>query len=118
MNFQGGKGVACLAGMIITFDFGLFLLLLTIGITLMFICNYGVIAPVTVAMVFPLFVLWKTHSFWAWLATTAVGLLIVHKHRKNFEKIKAGEEIKVRTYFGERLSCKCLSDGKDETNQE
>lgn len=118
LKFQGGKGVACLAGMIITYDFGLFVFLLAIGITLMFVFNYGVIAPVIVAAVFPLFVAWQTHSFWAWLATSAVGLLIIDKHRENFRKIKAGEEIKVRTYFGERLTRKCLPSGKDEPNEE
>jgi len=118
MNFQGGKGVACLAGMIMTFDFGLFLFLLAIGITVMFVFNYGVLVPVSVAAVFPLFVLWKTHSFWAWVATTAVGLVIIHKHRDNFERIKAGEEIKVRTYFGERLPCKQLKSADKDNHEE
>lgn len=118
MNFQGGKGVACLAGMILTFDFGLFLFLLAIGVTMMLVFDYGVIVPVTVAAVFPLFVLWKTHSFWAWLVTSTVGLLIIDRHRDNFRKIKAGEEPRVRAYFGEKLSGKCLSQGEDETNQE
>lgn len=117
MKFQGGKGVACLAGMILSFDFGLFMFLLAIGITMMFVFNYGVIVPVTVAAVFPLFVLWKTQSFWAWVTTTAVGLLIIDRHRENFRKIKNGEEIKVRTYFGERLPCRRLQsvdENKDE----
>lgn len=118
MKFQGGKGVACLAGMILTYDFGLFLFLLAIGITMMFVFDYGVIVPVSVAAVFPLFVLWKTQSFWAWLVTATVGLLIIERHRENFRKIKAGEEPRVRAYFGEKLRKNCLSDGNDETNQE
>ena len=118
MNFQGGKGVACLAGMIMTFDFGLFVFLLAIGITMMFVFNYGVIVPVTVAAIFPLFVLWKTHSFWAWLSTSVVGLLIIDRHRENFEKIKAGEEIKVRTYFGERIPCRHLKSADQDNREE
>lgn len=118
MKFQGGKGVACLAGMIMTFDFGLFVFLLAIGITMMFVFNYGVIVPVSVAAVFPLFVVWKTHSFWAWVLTSAVGLLIIDRHRENFRKIKAGEEIKVRTYFGEKLSRKCLTSGEEKNEHE
>ena len=118
MHFQGGKGVACLAGLVMTFDFGLFLLLLAVGVMVMFVFNYGVIAPVTVAAVFPWFVLWKTQSFWAWLVTAAVGLLIIQKHRENFERIKAGEEIKVRTYFGERMPCRQLKSADKDDYQE
>lgn len=103
LKFQGGKGVACLAGMIMTFDFGLFVFLLAIGITVMFVCNYGVYVPVAIAAVFPLFVLWRTGSGALWLLTSVVGSLIVFKHRDNFRKIKTGEEMKVRTYFGEKL---------------
>lgn len=117
MNFQGGKGVACLAGMILSFDVGLFMFLLAIGITMMFVLNYGVFVPVTVAAVFPLFVLWKTGSIWGWLATSAVGMLIIDKHRDNFQRIKAGEEIKVRTYFGERLPCRQLKSTDKDTDK-
>ncbi len=103
LKFQGGKGVACLAGMVMTFDIGLFFLLLSVGITVMFVLNYGIFVAVSVALVFPLLVAWKTESIWLWLLTSAVGWLIVWKHQENFEKIKAGEEIQVRTWFGGRL---------------
>lgn len=103
MNFQGGKGVACLAGLVMSYDFGVFLMLLGFGVTLMFVFNYGIIAPVAVAVVFPLLVLWQTGDVWMWLATAVVGALVIYKHRENFERIKRGEELKVRTYFGERI---------------
>lgn len=114
MNFQGGKGVACLAGLVLSYDIGVFLLLLAFGVTLMFVFNYGIIAPVTVAAVFPLLVLWQTGDVWMWLLTASVGLLIICRHRDNFERIKQGEEMKVRTYFGERIRARlhCREDKK------
>lgn len=118
LKFQGGKGVACLAGMILTFDFGLFLFLLAIGVTMMFVFDYGVIVPVSVAAIFPLFVLWKTRSLCAWLLTSVVGILIIDRHRENFRRIKAGEEIRVRAFFGEKLERMNLLCGKDESNHE
>lgn len=114
MDFHGGKGVACLAALIMSYDFGLFLLLLGLGITLMFVFNYGIIAPVTVALIFPLFVLWQTENVWMWMMTAAVGLLIVYKHRENFARIKKGEELKVRTYFGERIQARFHCGEEDE----
>lgn len=106
LNFHGGKGVACFAGLVMSYDFGLFLLLLGFGVTLMFVFNYGIVAPVAVSIVFPLMVLWQTEDVWMWLMTVTVGLLIIYKHRENFARIKNGEEIKVRTYFGERISAR------------
>jgi len=118
LKFQGGKGVACLAAMIMTFDFGLFVLLLAIGITMMFALNYGVYVPVAVAAVFPLFVLWKTGSGAMWLLTAVTGALIIYKHKENFHKIKAGEETKVREYFAEKLLYRCLDSAEDEPHEQ
>lgn len=106
MNFNGGKGVACFAGLVLSYDFGAFLLMLAFGVTLMFTFNYGIVAPVAIAVVFPLLVLWQTGDVWMWLATAAVGALIIYKHRENFARIKRGEEMKVRTYFGERIQAR------------
>lgn len=106
MNFQGGKGVACLAGLVLSYDIGVFLMLLAFGVTVMFVFNYGIIVPVAVAVIFPLLVLWQTGDVWMWLATAVVGALVIYKHRENFERIKRGEELKVRTYFGERIQAR------------
>ena len=103
MEFHGGKGVACFAALVMSYDFGLFLVMLALGITVMFTLNYGVLAPITVAVVFPLMVLWQTGSVWLWVMTGATGLLLIYRHAENLQNIKDGTEIKVRSYFGERL---------------
>ena len=122
LKFQGGKGVACLAGMVLTFDFGLFVFLLTLGIGVMFLLNYGVYVPVAVSAIFPLFVWKKTGSGALFMLTAVTGALIIYKHRENFRKIKAGEETKVRSFFGERLAQRRLeaagSDNQDEYNND
>lgn len=103
LKFQGGKGVACLAGMIMSFDFGLFVFLLAIGVTMMIVLNYGIYVPVAVAAIFPFFVLLKTESVYLWFVTASVGALIIHKHKDNFKNIREGKEIKVRKYFLDKL---------------
>ncbi len=103
LKFQGGKGVACLAGMVMTFDFGLFVFLLTVGVGVMFVLNYGVYVPAAVSVIFPLFVWRKTGSTALFVLTAVTGALVIFRHRENFRKIRAGEEMKVRSFFGERL---------------
>ncbi len=108
MNFEGGKGVACLAGLLMTYDFWLFLSLLGFGIVLMFVFDYGVVAPVTVAILFPIIILFRTHSLGLGALCTVISLAMIGKHRDNFRRIKDGEEIHIRAYFGEKLRSKCL----------
>lgn len=118
MKFQGGKGVACYAGLVLSYDFGLFLVLLAMGITIMFVCNYGIVAPVSIAAMFPLFVWARTKSIWLFLLTGGVSMIVIGKHQDNFRKIKNGEEIQVRAYFGEKLQRKCLPSGTESDESE
>ena len=118
LKFQGGKGVACLAAMVMTFDFGIFVFLLAIGVTVMFVCNYGIYVPVAVAAIFPFLVLWRTGDWEMWLLTAVVGVLIIYKHKDNFQRIKTGEEPKVRTYFGDKLPWHCMHSADDEHRKE
>jgi len=118
MNFQGGKGVACLAGLLMTYDFLLFLALLAFGILLMFVFNYGVVAPVTVAAMVPVIIARRTHSLKLFLLTAAVCVTIIGKHRDNFQRIKNGEELRIRAYFGGKLRTMCLSEHCEDVNDE
>lgn len=118
LKFQGGKGVACLAGMVMTFNFGIFVFLLAVGVTVMFVLNYGVYVPVAVAAIFPFIVLWHTGDWEMWLLTAVVGALIIYKHKENFRKIKTGEEPKVREYFGEHLPCSKLRSADEDHHEQ
>ena len=53
MHFQGGKGLAAFGGLILAYRPWMFLTIITVGITLMFVCNTGVIAPFMGCLLFP-----------------------------------------------------------------
>lgn len=103
MGFHGGKGLACFAGMILYFDWPLFLLLLLIGLVLMLIVNFSFIAPMSAAVLFPLFAWLRTKSRKAFVITAAASAIVIRKHWSNIGKALRGEDVRVREYIREKL---------------
>ncbi|MDE6781893.1 MAG: glycerol-3-phosphate acyltransferase [Ruminococcus sp.] len=92
MKFHGGKGLACLTGMVLSFNPVIFLSLLlfeaVFGLTLDYICVVAPSASVIFTVVYALYT--KDFTGTLMLATTAV--IIVLKHIGNFRRIRRGEE--------------------------
>ena len=103
MNFRGGKGVAALGGMILACDPKLFPVLLIIGIVLSLLTDYAVATPISAALLLPVFEGVQTGSLAVFGLLMSLGILIVIKHLENLERIRDGEEIRVRAYFREKL---------------
>lgn len=106
MGFHGGKGLACFAGMILHFDWPLFLLLLLIGLALMLIVNFSFIAPMSAAVLFPVFAWLRTRSRKVFLITATASAIVIKKHWSNIGKALRGEDIPVREYIREKLLAK------------
>lgn len=119
LKFHGGKGVACFAGLLLTYNIGVFFVLLAMAVTMMIVVDYGVAGPVTAAVLFPVFVAMQTRNVFMTILTAMIGLLIIMKHRENFRNIKNGEEIHLRAFFGAKLQRHCLTEGDeaDDNNQ-
>lgn len=105
-KFKGGKGLACMAGMILALDFNVFSLMLMLGVVSVFISDYAVALPVFAACSAP-FVL---GLYYASMAVFGVLLIpcavMLMKHRDNFRRIKNGTEIKFRSYVRKALKKK------------
>ena len=98
-GFHGGKGIACFAGFILAVDAGYFLLLLAVGCVLALLFNYGCSISFSAALLFPVLYAGKTGSFAAFLILALCSLVIIYKHMDNIRKIKAGEEMQIRTFL-------------------
>ena len=103
LKFKGGKGLASFSGMILALDPPVFLILLIIAVTLMFIINYGVAVPISAAILFPILYGFRCNNFGAIIISIAVSFLIIAKHISNILKVKRGEDIKIRDYIKEHL---------------
>lgn len=96
LHFKGGKGLACFGGMVCFYNPWLLAFYLTGGVALMILANRSVFLPVFVAITFPLIVLVQTGDWGLFGVAAVTALLILFVHRKNFGRVKRGEEAPMR----------------------
>lgn len=95
-NFRGGKGVVCLATILLMLDWRLFLILLAIFIILVLGTKYISAGSVICAMLFPLILnrMNDTPFKMIEIIALAIAVIIVVKHRDNIKRIFNGTESK------------------------
>ena len=92
LQFQGGKGLAAFGGLVLAHDPVLFVILLTLGIAMAFLLNYGVYLAVTATTLFPILSYFRSGSLGV-LGTTAVaGGIVLAVHRSNLHRAITGED--------------------------
>lgn len=96
LQFQGGKGLACFGGMICLYNPWLLLFYLTGGVLLMILANRSIFLPVFASITFPVIVLLQTGDWSLFAVAVITAVLIVFAHRKNFGRVKRGEEAPMR----------------------
>ena len=105
MKFKGGKGLACLGGVLIGIDWRLFLILITAEILLCLWVDYICIVPITASILIPvLYGLFGTKGVAPWLlhaknGWAGIGILLVstaailYRHIQNIHRISYGGEL-------------------------
>jgi len=93
MHFQGGKGLAAFGGLILAYSPWMFLTIITVGITLMFVLNTGVIAPFMGCVLFPILAYVSGHDTMEILAVTAASAIIFATHFSNFRMARRKEDV-------------------------
>ena len=95
LHFCGGKGLACIGGVVLAYDPATFLIMLAITCVIGFATNYIAIATVSIAAIWPVYY-GVTTGFWAGAAVLAVPFVpILLRHMTNFRRIRAGEELRL-----------------------
>jgi len=93
MGFRGGKGLACLGGVILTFDWRVFLIMLACEIIIAFATNYICFVPMTAAVAFPIIYAVITKDILGTICFAIVGAVILLKHVENIKRILTGGEM-------------------------
>lgn len=92
MRFHGGKGLACLGGMILSYNPEIFLLLLAIEIFLGFGLDYICVVPITGSIIFTGIYAFITGDAAGTMILASVSLIILYKHIENLRRILIGTE--------------------------
>ena len=94
LRFRGGKGLACLGGMILAFDWRVFLAILAAEIILVFITDYICFVSTTASVVFLAIYTVSTRDYIGALIFLAAVAAIFFRHSENFRRIRNGTELR------------------------
>src|SRR5207237_6091787 len=101
VRFRGGKGVATAAGVFLALAPLAVLISLAIWGATLWLSGYVSVASLTVAVLFPLWVLLTAPGEPYTLgAAIVLALLLVYAHRRNIERLRQGAGKRVRTRRG------------------
>ena len=92
MRCQGGKGLACLGGMILAYDIQLFALLLVCELILGLIADYVCVIPLSGSALFTVIYAFTTGDPAGTMILSATAIVILIKHIENLKRIQNGTE--------------------------
>ena len=93
MGFKGGKGLACLGGMILFFDWRVFLIMLTLAIVLVLVTDYICFVPLAASATFPFVYGSMAKNLGGAAILLIVTTVIALKHIENLRRIANGTEM-------------------------
>ena len=96
LHFRGGKGLASLGGVILSWNWKAFLLLLALAVLIAFATNYICFVAPTMSILFPGIYYWQSRLLPATLVLLIPAVPIICKHLENFRRIRSGTEARMR----------------------
>lgn len=94
-KFEGGKGVATAAGVLLGFAPALGGLVLLVWITMAVVFRYSSLAALTASLAAPCIQLWGWGFGPATVGTVIMSALLIWRHEANIRKLLAGQESKL-----------------------
>lgn len=110
MGFKGGKGLACLGGMILAYNWKLFCVLLAVEVVLTLIVNYICFMPMSASVAFTLIYALTAADLVGTIALLVVTVVIQCKHIENVKRIREGTEFHVSYLWNKEAEIQRLVD--------
>lgn len=92
LKFKGGKGFASLGGLVLGFNYKVFLIMLACAILLVLAIDYLCIITTLTCLSFPVIYGTMTGDYIGAVLILGLGFIIISKHFPNFKRIKLGTE--------------------------
>lgn len=113
LHFKGGKGLACLGGVILGNSVKVFLLLLLLAIVIALVTNYICIVPITMSIGYPILYAVLTGSMIGAAIYLVMPVVICWKHRENVQRIKNGTEARFSYLWNKEKEMERLQHNKE-----
>tara|TARA_B100000683_G_scaffold153341_1_gene148228 strand:+ start:244 stop:903 length:660 start_codon:yes stop_codon:yes gene_type:complete len=96
-QFQGGKGVATLMGIILAINFQAAIGCVVIFLVIFLVTNFVSLGAITAAFFFPIFTIFvlKSNSPSLIYFSISISILVIITHKKNIERLLSGTENKM-----------------------
>lgn len=94
LKFRGGKGLACLGGAMLAFDWRYFCIMFVIEVVFVLIVNYICFAPITASIIFPISYGIICEDLVSALILCIPAVVIFIKHIENMKRIMSGAEVR------------------------
>lgn len=95
MGFRGGKGLACLGGVILAYDLKVFAVMLAAELVIALATDYICFIPITASVSFPVVYGVMDRDIWGALLLALVGVVVFCKHLVNLRRIRVGREARL-----------------------
>jgi glycerol-3-phosphate acyltransferase PlsY len=95
MRFKGGKGLACIAGMVLAYDLKVFAVMLAAELIIALATNYICFVPITASVSFPVVYGVMDRDIWGALLLAVVAVVVFCKHLVNLRRIRVGREARL-----------------------
>ncbi len=95
LRFRGGKGLACLGGVILAWSWQWFFLLLLLAAMVAFVTRYVCVVAPAFSVIFPACYVCRTGEMLAALILLIPAIPIFAKHWENFRRIREGTELRM-----------------------
>lgn len=92
MKFKGGKGVACILGIILSINFGMALTMYAFGVSILIYKRYISAASLAVCAIFPFFLYLYNYDLESIVVSILLSALCFYLHRGNLKRIINGTE--------------------------
>lgn len=93
MNFKGGKGLAVFGGIVLFYNWKVFLIMLAVEILLVLIIDYICVVPITASIAFPIIYGFISLDILGSILLVLIAIIICNRHSINLKRIKEGTEM-------------------------